>query len=364
MGKAAIAEGLPVYAISNTVFDRLRGIRGAKRISATQGERLPEKLIKQALRNVHGIRDGFGVFREIGRVLDYCGYERTVGMRIRSRLKAWPVDLHERLAEMKLPPEVTKRLVEVTEMFFHRALPDIEWLHFEGLSYEISRSYDLTEIVFWERELKQLGIIRAIDLFLRKDQMVMPIANASSGQLSMISTLVFLSSEIDEGRGWVLIDEPENSLHPQWQKEYVTRLSKVIHYRSIKVMIATHAPVLVSGATLGPVDVDIIHLQDGEPTGLVFDRVAKKTESVEQVLWDVFDTITPANHFVSSKLVEEIERVEEGKTSAESVGELIGRMQSGSYDDKQRAFFNDVSELARRVEERRGQFGLTEGDDE
>ena len=45
----------------------------------------------------------------------------------------------------------------------------------------------------------------------------------------------------------VLIDEPEISLHPAWQEEFVNILIKIQEINSFSVVIATHAPALING---------------------------------------------------------------------------------------------------------------------
>ncbi|WP_245337554.1 AAA family ATPase [Shinella sp. HZN7] len=57
----------------------------------------------------------------------------------------------------------------------------------------------------------------------RHDGEVIELLNASSGELALISSLVFLISSIGQ-EPVILIDEPENSLHPRWQREYLEKI--------------------------------------------------------------------------------------------------------------------------------------------
>jgi len=45
----------------------------------------------------------------------------------------------------------------------------------------------------------------------------------------------------------VLIDEPEISLHVNWQKEFLNDLLRIIEIQNIQVLIATHSPSIING---------------------------------------------------------------------------------------------------------------------
>ena len=50
-----------------------------------------------------------------------------------------------------------------------------------------------------------------------------------------------------EKNGIVLIDEPEISLHIEWQEEYIDRLIDICKMNSLQAIIATHSPNIVNG---------------------------------------------------------------------------------------------------------------------
>lgn len=69
----------------------------------------------------------------------------------------------------------------------------------------------------------------------------------SSGQWGWLSTLGGLAVEIEDNT-LVLIDEPENSLHPAWQQAYVPTLLEILSkYVGCHTIVATHAPLIASG---------------------------------------------------------------------------------------------------------------------
>lgn len=69
----------------------------------------------------------------------------------------------------------------------------------------------------------------------------------SSGQKSIINTLLGISSVI-ESNSLICIDEPEISLHPEWQEEIILKLQEAfIDKEGCHFLIATHSPQVVSG---------------------------------------------------------------------------------------------------------------------
>lgn len=63
--------------------------------------------------------------------------------------------------------------------------------------------------------------------------------------------LMFLGiAAVIKDNSLICIDEPEISLHPRWQAEFIGILQKAFsNYRGCHFLIATHSPQLVSGLT-------------------------------------------------------------------------------------------------------------------
>lgn len=71
--------------------------------------------------------------------------------------------------------------------------------------------------------------------------------NLSSGQQAILNILIGISSVISDN-SLICIDEPEISLHPEWQEEIIEKLQ--IAFKEITgchFLIATHSPQVVSG---------------------------------------------------------------------------------------------------------------------
>ncbi|QDI79791.1 hypothetical protein E8E01_04775 [Methylorubrum populi] len=80
----------------------------------------------------------------------------------------------------------------------------------------------------------------------QENGLVTDLKRASSGQISIAASLLSLASEIQDG-SLVLIDEPELSLHPEWQIRYIDLLLDTFRgYRGCHFIIATHSPLVIS----------------------------------------------------------------------------------------------------------------------
>lgn len=80
----------------------------------------------------------------------------------------------------------------------------------------------------------------------QENGLITDLKRASSGQISIAAALLSLASEIQDG-SLVLIDEPELSLHPEWQIKYIDLLLDTFRgYRGCHFLIATHSPLVIS----------------------------------------------------------------------------------------------------------------------
>lgn len=71
--------------------------------------------------------------------------------------------------------------------------------------------------------------------------------NLSSGQQALLNIFLSLSSCIEDN-SLICIDEPEISLHPEWQMDLIVKLQELfLDYKGCHFIIATHSPQIVSG---------------------------------------------------------------------------------------------------------------------
>ncbi|MBT0622534.1 AAA family ATPase [Pseudomonas fluorescens] len=91
------------------------------------------------------------------------------------------------------------------------------------------------------------------------DSEILQLSEFSSGQWHIFSSLLFTAIAV-ENNTLILIDEPENSLHPEWQQQYLRLMRNVISSSSgVHIIVATHSPLIA--ASLDPTEAEVIKLR-------------------------------------------------------------------------------------------------------
>lgn len=82
-----------------------------------------------------------------------------------------------------------------------------------------------------------------------KNQELISGEQLSSGQWGWLGTFGSLVAEIRHN-SLILVDEPENSLHPRWQQEFIRELHAIVsEFHNCQVVVATHSPLIASGVS-------------------------------------------------------------------------------------------------------------------
>lgn len=123
----------------------------------------------------------------------------------------------------------------------------------------------------------------------------------SSGQWHMLSSLLFTAASVEDDT-LMLVDEPENSLHPSWQQQYLGLLSEMIDgAKGVHVMVATHSPLIA--ASLPPLRCEVIQIRENRAR-----LVARALPSgpfgwtADQILKDVFNLYSTRSLDFSQKM--------------------------------------------------------------
>jgi predicted ATPase len=155
---------------------------------------------------------------------------------------------------------------------------------------------DLEIISFQRFEIKKLNTNFSFD-------------DASSGEYHIILSYLNILSLI-ENNSLVIMDEPEISLHPNWQIKYMYIFNKIFSdFSKSHFIIASHSHFLVSD--LKSENSHIIAIDLDERGEINLSAVQKNTYgwSAEQILLDVFKVATTRNYYLTrviGKILEDI----------------------------------------------------------
>lgn len=124
----------------------------------------------------------------------------------------------------------------------------------------------------------------------------------SAGQWGLFSSLATAAFAARD-RSLFLVDEPENALHPAWQREYIADfLRGISHCKGCHLFLATHSPLLVS--SLGAKDADLIGLR------LVGDRKVEVGLMDVPVGWQATDVLEDVFGLPSTRAPAVVEKIE------------------------------------------------------
>lgn len=155
------------------------------------------------------------------------------------------------------------------------------------------------------RVLSELELISLNEIKLDKQKASFKFEQASSGEYHMLTSFIGILSRMEDN-SIILIDEPEISLHPNWQMLYVDTLNRVFEfYKSCHFLIATHSHFLVSDLKAEQSAITTLYF-DGEEERIKVRNLDWKTYawSAEQVLIDVFKVPSTRNFYVAEYIGE------------------------------------------------------------
>ncbi|TKF35333.1 AAA family ATPase [Enterovibrio norvegicus] len=178
-------------------------------------------------------------------------------------------------------------------------------------------------------ELRRYELVRGPSIKLyKKGGGEFDFNDASSGEASILSTLIALIPELEDN-SLVVVDEPEISLHPSWQYRYVNLLDRIISKkRGCHIFIATHSHFIISDLPVGRSH--IVHLKKGNKSTIEADYIEQETQGLaaEDILLNVFDMPSTRNYYLSQQVSEALEILASGDKNNQRYRELIDKFNS------------------------------------
>lgn len=162
--------------------------------------------------------------------------------------------------------------------------------------------------------LRRLNIITIdrVEIYRKSKDSYVNLLDASSGEMSIFATFLGIASVIEDN-SLIFIDEPEISLHPEWQSKYMSLLSQTFSvYSGCHFIIATHSPLILSDIEKDRSNVVV--LGDDESVNESADQFAG--ESVDALLVEAFDAPGNSNRYLRDKMIEALRLASKGETDS------------------------------------------------
>lgn len=160
--------------------------------------------------------------------------------------------------------------------------------------------------------LSECDLVELSDVILTKSKSSKKflLSQASSGELSILFTMSSIAGEIEDN-SLILIDEPEISLHPEWQLNFLSLLNETFHnYKSCHFIIATHSPNIIS--SIPKSNAYIVSLDSDTPKLMKSSQYHNKSADFQ--LASVFNSPGRNNEYLLSKVIEVLDNLCKNKT--------------------------------------------------
>jgi len=149
------------------------------------------------------------------------------------------------------------------------------------------------------------------------------IYDLSSGEYHILTTILALGFSLEDG-AIVLIDEPENSLHPQWQQEFMETLFEMCTFmKDGHAIISTHSPLIVSSAPPGSTVVDL-----SNATEVISTVPVAFGASADEILFEQFGIASSRNRVVVEIVQRAVDLVERELTDSTEFKTMMGRLEN------------------------------------
>lgn len=229
----ALRKGMKVIAIAPTIYDRFINVRSDnfRFFGGRQGRSASKNVVRDAL--IRAAVDKPQILKNLVQVLNYTNFDPSVGVSIE-----W-VDMnrfYEVGEELGLEGEERGDLDFALRAWGDKPPKEKGWeVVFSGndggqwngeaiLKFSMDRFsfQELHRLAYgttlrYESLLVRLKVIARPKYYFFRGGKPLPLLEACSGELCFITSMAFISTEIEEN-SCIMIDEPENSLHPTWQK--------------------------------------------------------------------------------------------------------------------------------------------------
>lgn len=225
-----------------------------------------------------------------------------------------------------------------------------------GVTFDVNTSADeikeIASVYRHFKELSNLKVFKNMTLNLYKKGKMYSFDESSSGEKHILYSFTNIFNCINTN-SLVLIDEPEISLHPNWQIKYISFLKKVFaDYSSCHFIIASHSHYLVSD--LNPDNSSLVTV-DVDEKGKQFITLDYSTYawSAENILYNIFGVRTFRNYYFDMDVRELLYAVSNNKKGElDRIRFLYDKLSKYILDDKDplNQIINEAEEYIRNVE--------------
>lgn len=273
--------------------------------------------------------------QNLSSILDFIGYDHTITLNYSIVLKSkknGSVYDHV-LQHVQKDKEYSKltseqRSNKVKELYdFYK---NKEFAKQPTCNYDIDidqNSLAANEDLNYIYKLKQYDLVQATSVVFYKNGKQIASEEMSSGEFAMLSMVLSISTAASDSHTLILIDEPELSLHPNWQMTIIDNPDRALKDQVCHLLIATHSHMLVSDLPMNRSSVS--QWEKDDDGNLIANRIGENTYgwSAEEVLLKVFKTATDRNRYFGERIAKLLEQMGNDTITKEAVADELNELQ-------------------------------------
>ncbi|GAA3918308.1 AAA family ATPase [Litoribacillus peritrichatus] len=218
---------------------------------------------------------------------------------------------------------IKESVKELNEGLFFNSSSDFFRFRNEPISIELD-IYNPNN--FETNFLKDFSVLASYDLidlvnieFTKEDNSKFFLTDASSGELCILFNILAIAGAISDN-SVILLDEPELSLHPEWQREFIPLVKEVFsQYKKCHFILATHSPHIVS--SLPSNNSFVVNLETNPAKAISGGSFSLRSSDYQ--LAETFNSPGHKNEYLISQLVEVLSQLSDGKEIDENFLEKI-----------------------------------------
>ena len=273
--------------------------------------------------------------QNLSSILDFIGYDHTITLNYSIVLKSKKngsvsdhVFQHVQIdneSSKLTPAQRSNKVKELYDFYKNR-----EFAKQPTCNYNIDidkNSLAENEDLNYIYKLKQYDLVQTASVVFYKNGKQIASEEMSSGEFAMLSMVLSISTAASDSHTLILIDEPELSLHPNWQMTIIDNLDRALKDQVCHLLIATHSHMLVSDLPMNRSSVS--QWEKDEDGNLIANRIGENTYgwSAEEVLLKVFKTATDRNRYFGERISKLLEQMGNDTISKGAVADELNELQ-------------------------------------
>lgn len=349
-----LEKGINTIAISSSIFDKFATIKKTIKkdqlnhfhfLAASKGPSIVNEVMKNFFdwdnnQIVEPLKKDL-----LNNLLGYIKYEAKIGIRFSESIYKSKNNklINAEDNQNNFLFDAIERFNDLTE--FQENIFWIDLAH--DNYYEHAKEYqNIVDVMHLLDQLRAIGYRSSVEYYLSRNNVDIPLLQASSGELMILITILHIASFIDQ-RSVILIDEPENSLHLEWQKNFIKMLNDLFSEYQPKIIISTHSPLLISTSQFLLLNANVYIAKED-----YFALQEKTSHNYESILLDLFEIITPENQSLSNHLIDLLNDLGEEKISYEELLRKIRQYEQKVYDPRQHLLLQDILKVGHEITEK------------